>query len=229
MDIPQDHAIHTNRLSKRILVWDLPTRLFHWLLVASVMISFLTGNIGGNAMEIHEWSGFVILSLLLFRLVWGFVGGRQSRFAAFVRGPVAVVRYAAGIVRGDAPRCLGHNPLGGWSILAMLATLLIQALTGLFATDDILTQGPLYPSVSEAVSAYLTRIHRLNQNLIIGLIVVHLLAVVFYLIVKCENLIKPMILGIKDWHESAQPSTANHVLAAAIAGLAALAVFLVVR
>ena len=119
--------------------------------------------------------------------------------------------------------------MGGWSILAMLITLLIQAVTGLFATDDILTQGPLYPLVSDATSHWLTRIHRLNQNLVVALIVIHFLAILFYLFVKRENLIKPMIFGTKDWHESVQPSTANHVVAAVIAGLAALAVYLLVR
>jgi cytochrome b len=229
MENPRQEPSPASQLSEKILVWDIPTRLFHWLLVVLVAISFVTGHIGGNAMEIHEWSGFVILSLLLFRLMWGFFGSRQSRFVTFVRGPAAVLRYAKGIARGGKLRYLGHNPLGGWSILAMLITLLTQAVTGLFATDDILTQGPLYPWVSDATSHWLTRIHRLNQNLILVLIVIHLLAIFFYLFVKRENLIKPMIFGTKEWHESAQPSRANPAVAAVIAGLAAFVVYLLVR
>jgi cytochrome b len=228
MENPRQEQSSASQLSEKILVWDIPTRLFHWLLVVFVTISFVTGHIGGNAMQIHEWSGFVILSLLLFRLMWGFWGSRQSRFVTFVRGPAAVLRYAKALARSEKLRYLGHNPLGGWSILAMLITLLTQAVTGLFATDDIFTQGPLYPLVSDATSHLLTRIHRLNQNIILVLIVIHLLAIVFYLFVKRDNLIKPMIVGTKEWYEGAQPSTANHLMAAAIAGLAALAVYLLV-
>ena len=229
MENPQQEPIRANPSSKEILVWDLPTRLFHWLLVVFVTISFVTGHIGGNAMQVHERSGFVILSLLLFRLMWGFFGSRESRFVTFVHGPAAVLRYAKALARSEKLRYLGHNPLGGWSILAMLITLLTQAVTGLFATDDIFTQGPLYPLVSDATSHLLTRIHQLNQNIILVLIVIHLLAIFFYLFVKRENLIKPMIVGTKEWYKSAQPSTANHVVAAVIAGLAALTVYLLVR
>jgi cytochrome b len=133
---------NSERPPRFIMVWDFPTRLFHWLLVIFVIISFVTGNIGGNAMQYHEWSGFTILTLLLFRLVWGFVGSRESRFMTFIRGPSAVVRYATTLLRSDSTRHIGHNPLGGWSIIAMLFALLLQAGTGLFANDDIVTEGP---------------------------------------------------------------------------------------
>jgi cytochrome b len=213
----------------RIHVWDLPTRLFHWLLVIFVAVSFASGKIGGNAMELHEWSGFAVLALLLFRLGWGFVGGRQSRFKSFVCGPAAVARYAVGVVRGDAPRFLGHNPLGGWSIVAMLITLLVQAVTGLFANDDIFTEGPLYAWVSKDASDWLTRIHRLNQDVIIVLVCVHILAVFFYLWVKRENLIIPMITGKKRWHADRQHSRAGFLPAVVTAALAVALVFLLVR
>jgi cytochrome b len=144
MDITSHQHQGSNDHPVRVVVWDLPTRLFHWLLTIFVIISFVTGNIGGNAMQYHEWSGFVILVLLVFRLVWGFLGGRQSRFSAFVRGPAAVLRYATALIKGNSPPVLGHNPLGGWSILAMMLALFVQVGTGLFANDDILTEGPLY-------------------------------------------------------------------------------------
>ena len=213
-----------------IMVWDFPTRLFHWLLVIFVIISFVTGKTGGNAMQYHEWSGFTILTLLLFRLVWGFVGSRQSRFLTFTRGPSAVVRYATTLLRSDSTHYLGHNPLGGWSIIAMLFTLLVQAGTGLFANDDIVTEGPLFDWVSKATSDWLTKIHKLNQGVIIALVSIHVLAVLFYFFYKRENLVKPMVTGVKQCSEAEAESAAGRTwMAAVIAGLAALAVYLLVR
>jgi len=215
---------------RRVLVWDLPTRLFHWLLVALVIISFLTGNIGGNAMRYHECSGIAILVLLLFRLVWGFIGSRESRFVTFVRGPSAVARYAKTLLSRDSAPFFGHNPLGGWSIIAMLFALLVQAATGLFANDDIITEGPLFDRVSKATSDGLTRIHKLNEEVIIALVSIHLLAVVFYVFFKRENLLKPMVTGVKEWRGTVvQPATVRSWVAALVAGLAALAVYLLVR
>jgi cytochrome b len=204
--------------------------VFHWLLAVLVIISFVTGNIGGNAMQYHEWSGFTILALLLFRLGWGVAGSRESRFVTFIRGPSAVVRYAATLLRSDSTPSFGHNPLGGWSIMAMLLALLVQAATGLFANDDIVTEGPLFDWVSKASSDGLTRVHKLNQDVIIVLVSIHILAVLFYLFYKRENLVKPMITGLKEWHGSGfQSPTGSNWLAAVIAGLAALAVYMLVR
>ena len=212
------------------MVWDVPTRLFHWLLVIFVIFSYVTGNIGGNAMQYHEWSGFTILALLLFRLVWGFVGSRESRFMTFVRGPSAVVRYATTLLRSDSTHYRGHNPLGGWSIIALLFTLLVQAGTGLFANDDIVTEGPLFDWVSKAASDWLTRVHKLNQQVIIVLVCVHVLAVLFYFFYKHDNLVKPMITGVKQWSGAEPlPETGRTWMAVVIAGLAALAVYLLVR
>jgi cytochrome b len=216
---------------RSVLVWDLPTRLFHWLLVVLVIISFVTAKIGGNAMQYHEWSGFTILVLLLFRMVWGVVGGRESRFVTFVRGPSAGVHYAMNLLRkNSSTHYLGHNPLGGWSIIAMLFALLVQAATGLFANDDITTEGPLFDWVSKATSDGLTRVHNLNQTVIIALVCIHVLAVLFYLFYKRENLVKPMITGVKEWSGAGpHPATGRNWIAALIAGLAALAVYLIVR
>lgn len=213
-----------------ILVWDFPTRLFHWLLVIFVIISFVTGTIGGNTMQYHQWSGFAVLVLILFRLIWGVVGSGESRFVAFVRGPSAVLRYAVTLLRRDSPHYLGHNPLGGWSIIAMLSALLVQAATGLFANDDIVTEGPLYGWVSKATSDELTRIHRLNQEVIIFLVSIHVLALLFYFFYKRENLLKPMITGIKQWSGAeSEPATRRTWIAAAITGLVGMAVYFLVR
>ena len=210
-------------------VWDLPTRLFHWLLVAFVAVSFVTARKGGNAMQYHEWSGIAILVLLVFRIIWGFVGSRPSRFRDFVKVPVAVWQYAMGLLKGNAIRYLGHNPLGGWSVLAMLLAVMLQAGLGLFANDDIITEGPLFLWVSKATSDRLTRRHRLNQYVIMGLAVVHIFAVLFHLFARRENLIVPMITGVKHWTGGGPaPATAPTWLAAVIAVLSGGLVYLLI-
>ena len=164
-------------------------------------------------MQYHEWSGVAILVLIVFRLVWGFIGGRQSRFSAFVRGPKAVLRYASALLSRQSKPYIGHNPLGGWSILAMLTSLSIQAGTGLFANDDILTEGPLYHLVSKETSDWLTAVHHLNQNIIAFLVGIHLVAIIFHLVVKRENLIRPMFTGRKTWNDDLDLSWGSPILA----------------
>lgn len=214
---------------RSIRVWDLPTRVFHWMLVILVTVSFATGIVGGTWMQYHLWSGCTILGLLIFRLAWGFAGGRHVRFSAFVRGPRAGLHYARTLLDANAPRHLGHNPLGGWSVLAMLIALSVQAVTGLFANDDIFTEGPLYPWVSKATSDWLTHIHKLNRNVILLLVGLHVLAILFYLVIKHENLIHPMFTGHKEWRGPGQ-ATDNHLgRAVFIAALVAVGVYLLVR
>ncbi len=213
----------------RIRVWDLPTRLFHWMLVVLVGTSFVTAAVGGNAMQYHERCGYTILTLLLFRLVWGFVGSRPSRFSSFVRGPSAVTTYAAALLGGESKSYLGHNPLGGWSVIAMLLALFVQAGTGLFANDEIATQGPLFVWVSNQTSSLLTRIHTFNQGVIVALVCIHVCAILFYLLFKHENLIMPMITGVKQWAGNAAEAVAGRTwMAIVIAALSAIAVFLLV-
>ena len=213
-----------------ILVWDIPTRLFHWLVVALVAASFVSAKIGGNAMQYHEWSGVALIALLIFRVVWGFWGSQPSRFDNFVKGPAAVWRYAEGLVKGNSASYLGHNPLGGWSVVAMLLILMLQACLGLFANDDIITEGPLYLWVSKATSDWLTKIHRLNQYVLVGLVAIHLFAIAFHYFVKHENLLKPMITGIKHWagDNDDVPAIVSAWPAAVIAVLAGCGVYLLV-
>jgi cytochrome b len=224
------HSISNhNEPPEAMLVWDLPTRMFHWLLVVLGVFSFVTGKIGGNAMQYHEWSGVAILILLVFRITWGFVGSRASRFSDFVRGPVAVWRYAMSLIRGTSARYFGHNPLGGWSVLAMLLVLALQAGTGLFANDDIMTDGPLSLWVSKQASDRLTGLHKFNRYTLTVLVAIHFLAVMFHLFVKHENLIKPMISGIKHWQGRQTVSRpASNWMAALIAVLAGCLVCFVV-
>lgn len=221
----------TWRGSRPVVIWDLPTRLFHWLLAALVAVAFAAGKVGGNAMLYHERCGEAILALLLFRVAWGFIGSGPSRFTTFLAGPSTVLRYARTLLRRDADHHLSHNPLGGWSVMAMLLALLIQAGTGLFANDDIATEGPLYKWVSKAVSDRLTSIHHLNHDVIIVLVAVHVAAVLFHLFYKRENLVKPMITGRKSWKGSLKADMSRAPLwkAALAAAGAAGAVYILVR
>ena len=209
-----------------IQVWDIPTRLFHWVLVALVSISFVTGKMGPTYMNYHEYSGVAILILVLFRLAWGFVGSEESRFKAFLRGPSAVMRYASTLFQRKASRHLGHNPLGGWSVILLLISLFIQAGTGLFANDDILTEGPLFNLVSKATSDWLTGIHHINHTVLLALILIHLGAILFYLFYKKENLIVPMITGYKNWHQNVRISQSNGLLAIGIVVVLVLVFYL---
>jgi cytochrome b len=176
----------------RVRVWDLPTRLFHWALAVLVVTSFVTGKTGGNAIAWHMWSGYAILALVLFRILWGLAGDRYARFASFPPSLPATWRY----LRAGG-RSAGHSPLGAWSVYALLAVLLVQATTGLFANDAIFTEGPLAKMVSGATSDALTRIHRLNEWVIVTLVALHLAAVAYYWLVRRDNLLWPMIVGDK--------------------------------
>ena len=150
---------------RQVAVWDLPTRLFHWMLAVLVINCIVTAKIGGNYMTYHMYSGYLVLTFLFFRLLWGVLGGYHSKFVNFVRGPSIVLQYAIGLTKKVTIHYLGHNPLGGWSVVAMLLTLLLQAMTGLFASDDIVTEGPLFPLVRNSISSALTRIHNINAML----------------------------------------------------------------
>jgi cytochrome b len=200
-------------------VWDIPVRVFHWTLAALVATSLITAQIGGNAMQIHEWSGFTILTLVLFRLLWGVLGSTHARFKAFVRGPRAVWAYAVSLLRSRSAFHAGHNPLGGWMILALLGSLLLQAGTGLFANDDIMTEGPLAKHVSKEISDLLSKIHEANSKLLLVLILVHVAAVLYYLVAKRDNLIASMVTGTK-------PIPEEEVVPAARGGPVWLAVLL---
>jgi len=176
----------------KVYVWDIPLRLFHWALLAAVATSLFTAEFG--PMSVHLISGHVVLGLLAFRLVWGFAGGRYARFANFVKGPGAVLAYARKLKSGVGAAHPGHNPMGGWSVLAMIAALAIQTVTGMYANDDILTEGPLADTVTKATSDYLTYIHHLSSNAVYALIVLHVAAVAFYTY-KGQGIVAAMIDG----------------------------------
>jgi len=200
----------------RIRVWDLPTRLFHWLLVACVLGAFICAKIGGNAMVWHGRFGLVVVGLLVFRLTWGFIGSTYARFFQFVRGPATILGYLRGEWEGE-----GHNPLGALSVLALLGTLLLLVSTGLFANDDIAFEGPLYALVGKELSDRIVGIHRLLEPVIIFLVLAHLCAIAFYVRIKKETLIRPMLTGWKE--SSGKSARGGGLLAFCVALLMALA------
>ncbi|MBS3996645.1 MAG: cytochrome b/b6 domain-containing protein [Hydrogenophaga sp.] len=177
-------------------VWDLPTRLFHWLLALLVAGLLITGNIGGNWMVWHFRFGYAVLSLLLFRLVWGFAGGHWSRFGQFVYGPGTTWAYLRG--QGTPRQSTGHTPLGALSVLALLLVLLAQVSTGLISDDEISFFGPLTRYVSGDTVSMATRYHKnVGKFVVLALVVLHILAIVFYRIARRQDLVGPMITGDK--------------------------------
>jgi cytochrome b len=213
---------------RRIKVWDLPVRLFHWAVV--VLIFFAWGTQEWNQMEWHVRIGYTILTLLLFRIVWGFVGSETARFARFLRSPMTALRHLAHIHCREADRELGHNAAGGWMVLVMLVLIGVQAGTGLFANDDANTEGPLMHLVDKDRSDWLSHIHSLNFKLIEGVIVLHVLAVAAYASLKRQNLVRPMVTGTKLMpEEAAAPRLVRPIWAVLTLAVAAGVVAWVVR
>lgn len=181
-----------------VRVWDLPTRVFHWLLAACVFASIGSAWVGGNAMIWHMRLGYAVFALLAFRLLWGVVGGHWSRFATFAYAPATTLRYLRGGSRPDEHHEVGHNPLGAFSVFGVLALLGAQVGTGLFADDEISNTGPLIRFVTGDTSLALTHWHKgYGQWLIIALVVLHIAAVLYYLFAKRRDLVRPMWHGDK--------------------------------
>ena len=178
-----------------IRVWDPPTRIFHWTL--ALLLAFLWYSAGdSDLMDWHMRAGYAVLTLVLFRILWGVLGSPWSRFRAFVASPRAALEYARGFIRGRQPPYVSHNPLGGWMVLVMLGVLLVQAGTGLFATDDITVRGPLNELVGSAMARLLTRIHGWTFDLLLVLVALHVLAVFAHRL-RGEPLTLAMITGRK--------------------------------
>jgi cytochrome b len=188
----------TEGLFEKVRVWDLPTRLFHWLLAATLVGSVVSAKIGGNAMVWHFRFGYLVLLLVSFRILWGLVGGRWSRFASFVYAPATFLRYLRGQARPGEQLDVGHSPLGALSVFALLAFLAIQLATGLVSDDEIANIGPLNKFVSSDTALQATGWHKVyGQYILIGLVVLHVLAIVYYAVAKKTNLVRPMLVGDK--------------------------------
>jgi cytochrome b len=177
------------------LVWDLPLRLFHWLLVTSMIASYVTAKLGFDWMQWHFYLGYGTIGLLVFRILWGFFGPKHARFGSFIRNPAAIWLYMKSLLHRDSVRTIGHNPVGGLMVILMLVLVAVQATTGLFTTDDVVWAGPYNPSVSSSTASTLSSIHSINFNIILGVVCLHIAAIVFYGLYKRQNLVVPMLHG----------------------------------
>lgn len=190
----------------QIRVWDLPTRLFHWSLATLVLALVVTGNIGGNAMVWHFRCGYAVFTLLLFRLMWGFVGGHWSKWQQLSCSPLQLRQYVSNL--NSQQSYLGHNPLGSLSVIAILALLTLQVATGLFSDDEIANAGPLTAWVSETIVSKFTQWHKgLGKGIVLLLIATHLLAIAWHYFKKNDNLSRAMVLGNKMSAEPANTSS----------------------
>ncbi len=184
-------------MSNVVRVWDLPTRVFHWALVAAVIGLITSAQIGGEAMAWHFRFGYVVLSLMLFRIVWGLIGGHWSRFASFIYSPATILGYLKG--QGRPEHAIGHNPLGSLSVFAMLAILLLQVGSGLFSDDEIAAAGPLVKLASSTWVSLATHYHaEIGKVILLGLVLLHVGTIFYYRLKKGENLVKPMVDGDKE-------------------------------
>jgi cytochrome b len=199
---------------KRAPLWDLPVRLFHWSLPVLLITAWASAEL--DELQVHEWCGYTVLVLVAFRIVWGFIGSRHARFRDFLRSPAAAIRY----LRGREPEREGHSPAGGWSVLAMLALLLAQGVTGLFNSDDIGFSGPLAYALDDELVDALAAWHEINFNLLLALVALHVATVLFYWFRRGRNLVRPMLTGGES--SAAGPVTPAWLALPVIALLAAL-------
>jgi len=212
--IHEPREVHA-RQRVRVRIWDAPTRLFHWTLAAAFAFCWYTAE--NDQMAWHRWSGYAILGLLAFRIYWGLVGASTARFANFVKGPRAIGAYLRALAgaRGapaarlpDSHLQIGHNPLGALSVIALLALLIVQTILGLYAVDvDGIESGPLSQYVDFDTGRAAAKLHHLAFNALLVLVGLHLSAIAFYLFIKRDNLIGPMVSGRKTTPDA--PGAAN--------------------
>lgn len=211
-------------------VWDPLVRIFHWTLALLIVLSWYSVDVAEDWMEYHMWSGYAVLTLVLLRIGWGFIGTTYARFGSFLHSPRAIAADLFSLHRREGRHFTGHTPLGGINIVLLLLCLLVQAGTGLFANDDVFTEGPLYRWVGKDTSDWLTMIHYYNFNVLLALIGLHIAAVFYHLIRRRENLIAPMLTGRKKIAGNPVPATKFRPgIAATLFGAAALAVYLLIR
>lgn len=207
---------------RKLKVWDLPTRVFHWLIVALFVVSYLSAE---EAMKIHMWSGALMFTLVATRVLWGLFGSTTSRFTSFIKSPKTVIGYARQLRPGYAPPVFGHTPTGGWMILALLALLLLMPMVGAFGNDDVTFRGPLAYMVDKGTSDALTEVHEALFNTLMLLVILHIAAVIVYRFVFKEDLVRPMISGERPW---SGPMQAVRFVSARLALLLWLAVLALV-
>jgi cytochrome b len=186
----------SDRENRKVLVWDVPTRVFHWLAVALVVGAYATARM--NWMDWHARAGYALLAALLFRLLWGVTGGQTARFASFLSSPRAAARHLAQLFRRERDLQIGHNPAGGWMVVALLALMLAQTLSGLYVQNDIADEGPLTEIVPAPLANLVEDAHdRWLWDALIVAVAIHLAAIAIHALVKRQNLVGPMISGRK--------------------------------
>jgi len=206
----------------KIRVWDLPVRLFHWTLVLLMVVSYFTGHWGGDWMKFHFWSGYAILTLLIFRIAWGFVGSTTARFSNFVKGPMAAFAHLRELLGKHGPYDAGHNAMGGAMVVVLILAVLAQAGTGLFSadTDTGLVTGPLAAKLADATVDKVTAFHHFWVNVLLVLVAAHVAAVLTYLVWKRHNLVAAMLTGKKPVEDVVPPGKPAPKLAFASGRLA---------
>lgn len=200
-----------------VLVWDLPVRLFHWLTVALLAAAYVTWRL--NWMDWHAYAGEALLALVLFRIIWGFIGSDTARFACFLASPRAALRHLAHMFRREPDEQAGHNPAGGWMVLVMLALVLGQTLTGIIDNNDVADAGPLTDILPAWLSNLIDDLHGWLWTVLLAAIALHVVAIVLYAVAKRQNLVWPMLTG----HKALPASTRPPRVASAVSALLALA------
>ncbi len=217
----------------RVRIWDLPTRLFHALLVVSVIGLVVTGEVGGDAMKIHFWLGYTVLTLVFFRVAWGLVGGHWSRFSHFVPTPAKLYAYLQALRTQQTTSPIGHNPLGALSVLAMLSLLMLQVFSGFMSDDEISNAGPWTALIPNNWVEWATTYHSdIGKAALLLLIGLHVSTVLYYKHVKKEDLITPMLHGDKNVPEgtpASRDSFTSRLFAAAVFLVCAYGVYRLVQ
>ena len=210
---------------KKLLVWDLPVRLFHWLLVAGLVGQWITAELLDDAMDLHFYIGYFLLGLIIFRILWGIAGTRYARFVDFVKGPVKTFQYAQALAKRNPPSYTGHNPVGGLMVMATLLVVGLQAISGLFITDDVFANGPYYGQVSQETEKLMGWLHHNLFDLIMAIAAIHIVAILFYQIILQYDLVKPMLTGKKNVEESQAISHSKILLAIILVAIVAAFVY----
>lgn len=213
--------------NKNKLIWDIPTRLFHWLLVIGFFLQWLTGEYLDDAIDWHFTIGYCMLGLILFRLTWGVIGTRYARFKSFIFPPKEILQYAKSLPNKNSETYAGHNPIGGIAVLVMLLMIGLQALSGLFVSDDIFSEGPYRSVANQSVTEIMEFIHFNFFDFILAIVALHILAVLFYQFYKKQTLINAMIHGKKQLDANPIPSSKLWA-GLLVAGLIAIAVYILV-
>ncbi|WP_100641818.1 cytochrome b/b6 domain-containing protein [Alteromonas facilis] len=214
---------------KRQTIWDIPTRIFHWLLVASFAFQWVSAELLDDAILWHARIGYALLGLIMFRIVWGFIGTRFARFSSLSLSPKETLTYSKQLLNKSSKEYAGHNPVGSWAVVMILVLMALQAISGLFVSDDVFTEGPYRSAVSSSVLNVMEFIHFNLFNLLLAIVVLHVVAVLFYQFYKGQALINAMITGKKWLKEDVGINSSRLVLAVILAAVVAAGVYVLVE